>query len=204
VVPKPEADNGQATKRRKMMTRLFQTTTDQLAHYLEQAKNPNTERAYRSDWADFEAFCKPRQLKTMPADAGTVAQYISKLAQRGLKASTIQRRLVTIDQAHRRRNFDAPSETAMVRVVFGGIQRQLGTKPDAKAPLLVDELDAMLAALPTNLLGLRDKALLLLGFAGAFRRSELVGIDVEHVERRDEGLVVHLGRTKTDPEGRGR
>jgi site-specific recombinase XerD len=185
------------------MTTITQTTGD-LAYYLDQAKSPNTVRAYKADWADFEAFCKPRQLNTLPADAGTVAQYIAKLAKRGLKASTIGRRLVALDQVHRRRGFDAPSETSMVRFVFGGIQRDLGTKPEPKAPLLVDELERLLAILPANLLGLRDKALLLLGFAGAFRRSELVAIDIEHLERHDQGLVVHLGRTKTDPEGRGR
>jgi site-specific recombinase XerD len=177
------------------------TTTGNLARYLAQAKSPNTERAYR---ADFEAFCRPRQLKSMPAHAGSVAQYLAKLAERGLKASTIERRLVALDQAHRAQGHEPPSQAPLVRFALAGIRRAHGTKPEAKAPLLVDELDALLAVLPESLLGLRDRALLLLGFAGAFRRSELVSLDVEHLERSADGVIVHLGRSKTDAEGRGR
>jgi integrase len=150
------------------------------------------------------AFCRPRGLQAVPADAGTVAQYLAKLAQRGLKASTIERRLVALDQVHRAKGFEPPSKATMVAFVLAGIKRDLGTKPEAKAPLLVDDLDRLLAVLPSNLLGLRDKALLLLGFAGAFRRSELVALDVEDLEKSESGIVVHIGRSKTDPEGKGR
>jgi integrase len=88
--------------------------------------------------------------------------------------------------------------------VLAGIRRAKGTAPDAKAPVLIGDLRAMVAALPAGLLGARDRALLLIGFAGAFRRSELVGLDVEDLTFSSDGLAVTLRRSKTDQEGAGR
>ena len=90
-----------------------------------------------------------------------------------------------------------------IKEVWAGIRRDKGATKEGKAPLLTDDLRLMVARLPDNILGLRDRALLLLGFAGAFRRSELVGLNIEDLEPAPEGLIVHLRSSKTDQEGQG-
>ncbi|MHB9108558.1 MAG: site-specific integrase [Armatimonadota bacterium] len=91
-----------------------------------------------------------------------------------------------------------------MRQVLRGIRRTIGTASKGKAPILSADIAAMVAMLPDTLLGLRDRTLLLVGFAGGFRRSELAGISVEHLEETDEGVKILLPRSKTDQEGRGR
>ena len=176
----------------------------EIQRYLACAHAENTQRAYRSDWRAFEDWCRHRGYVALPADSGTVALYISKLADQGFKVSTINRRLVTIDRAHKNREVPSPVGTALVQTVFQGIQRKIGVKPEVKKPILLDDLRAMLASLPNSLAGLRDRALLLVGFAGAFRRSELVNIDVDDLSTVPEGFVVQLKRSKTDPYRHGR
>jgi integrase len=99
---------------------------------------------------------------------------------------------------------DTPTGSAKVRLVMAGIRRTLGTAQEAKTPILVDDLRRMLAGLPGNLLGVRDRVLLLIGFCGAFRRSELVALDAADVAVTRDGLVVSIRRSKTDQEGEGR
>jgi len=95
-------------------------------------------------------------------------------------------------------------QTQLVRMTAAGIRRTLGTAPHQARPILVEDLKAMLAALPDDLRGLRDRALLLIGFVGGFRRSELVGLDVEDVTEEAEGLRINIRRSKTDQDGAGR
>jgi len=128
-----------------------------------------------------------------------------------LKASTLQRRLSAISQAHQVAGLETPTRNAMVMLVWAGIRRTHGSAQEGKAPALVEDLRTMVAAMaprrrgqPWQLLELRDRALLLLGFAGAFRRSELVALDVEDLAFSRAGLAVHLRRSKTDQEGEGR
>ncbi len=185
-------------------TEQRQQLPNEIRNYLECAHTENTQRAYRADWQAFHDWCDARRYQALPADPGTVALYISKLADQGFKFSTIARRLVTIDQTHKNGDLPSPVETPLVQTVFKGIQRKIGTKTDAKKPILVDDLRVFLETLPVSLAGLRDRALLLVGFAGAFRRSELVSIDVEDLETVPEGFVVHLKRSKTDPYRHGR
>jgi integrase len=120
------------------------------------------------------------------------------------KASTLQRRLSAISQAHQAAGHPTPTRDIAVRVVFAGIRRAHGTAQTGKTPVLTADLRLMVAALPESRLGVRDRALLLLGFAGAFRRSELVGLDVTDVTVSRDGLVIRLRRSKTDQEGQGR
>lgn len=148
--------------------------------YVRQAKAANTLRAYRADWRDFEGWCRGHGLPSLPAVPGTVALYLSDLAERA-KHSTFQRRLSAISQAHQAAGHDSPTTDKSVRTVWAGIRRAKGTAQEGKAPATTVEVRAMVGTLPTNLLGTRDRALLLLGFAGAFRRSELVSLDVEDV-----------------------
>ena len=180
----------------------IQRTADQAREYLSSAKAPNTLRAYRTDWADFCAWCEGRGFAALPAAPETVALYISDRAET-CKTSTIQRRLSSISQAHQAAGHETPTKAYAVRMVWAGIRRKLGTAQEGKAPAVTDDLRRMVATLPKTLLGSRDRALLLLGFAGAFRRSELVSLDVGDLELRRDGYVVTLRRSKTDQEGQG-
>jgi site-specific recombinase XerD len=171
--------------------------------YLHQAKAANTRRAYRADWADFVAWCAKYRRQPLPALPDTVAYYLADCSER-LKVSTLQRRLATIAEAHRAAGHESPNRHARVRLVWQGIRREKGIAQDHKKPALTKHIRLMVAHLPDTLLGLRDRALLLLGFAGAMRRSELVGLDVSDVAQADEGLVVTIRKSKTDQARQGR
>jgi site-specific recombinase XerD len=129
--------------------------------------------------------------------------YVTDLAA-SLKPATITRRISAISQAHQIAGMETPTGSAKVRLVMAEIRRTLGTAQDAKTPVMVDDLKRMIARLPEGLLGVRDRALLLIGFAGGFRRSELTGLDRDAVEITRDGLVVTIRRWKTDQEGEGR
>lgn len=169
---------------------------------IQAAEAANTKLAYNSDWADFARWCASRDLDELPAAPETVEKYLEGLAG-ALKASTISRRITTIRLMHRSAGAPCPINER-VRKVWRGIRRTYGVARSPKAPVLTDDLRRMIDALPAGTIGVRDRALLLLGFAGAFRRSELAGLDVADVERSREGLTVTLRRSKTDQEGEGR
>ncbi len=171
--------------------------------YAHQAKAPNTWRAYRSDWRDFAAWCSDHGLPSLPAEPQTVALYLSALAPTH-KTSTLRRRLSAVAQAHKAAGHPSPTKAPEVALPWQGIRRTHGTAELGKAPILTADLRALVAALPDSPLGARDRALLLVGFAGAFRRSELVALDVADVEFTRLGLVVTIRRSKTDQEGQGR
>jgi integrase len=163
-----------------------------------------TRDAYASDWRIFKAWADGASLATLPAEPATVALYLSALATAGRKASTIGRALVSISQAHKAAGLPSPRASLAVQEVVKGIRRTLGTAAAQKAPVLVDNLRAMVAQLPGGLLGARDRALLLVGFAGGFRRSELAALDVADVAFVRDGAEVTIRRSKTDQEGHGR
>jgi site-specific recombinase XerD len=175
----------------------------QAADYARNSRASNTLRAYRSDWSAFTGWCESHGLVALPADPTTVSMYLSAEAGR-LKTSTLRRRLSSIAVAHAAVGAPNPSDDMNVKATWAGIRRANGTAEMGKAPVLTADLRAMVGALPNSLRGHRDAALLLIGFAGAFRRSELVGLDLEDVADTSDGLVVTLRRSKTDQEGRGR
>ena len=175
---------------------------DRARDYVAHAKASNTLRAYRADWRDFEGWCSDHGVQSLPAEPETVALYLSDLAGRA-KTATLQRRLSAISQAHQASGHESPTKSSKVRAVWAGIRRVLGTAQQGKAAATTGELRAMVGTLPASLLGKRDRALLLLGFAGAFRRSELVGLDVCDVQFNRDGAVITLRRSKTDQEGQG-
>ena len=183
-------------------TRLAELLT-QAQDFAKGARAENTLRAYRSDWRDFENWCRERNLVSCPASPQTVALYLTALS-RTHKVSTLTRRISAISQAHQTAGFASPTEESPVRLVMAGIRRSLGTAAEAKRPLLVPDLQAMVNAIPENLIGLRDRALLLIGFSGAFRRSELVSLNCEDLAETADGLVITLRRSKTDQEAEGR
>lgn len=135
------------------------------------AEAANTLRAYRSDWREFSAWAAWRQVEALPATPETVALYLTDLAE-AAKTSTIARRLAAIAQAHRAAGVPSPTDNPSVKAVWAGIRRVHGTAVNGAAPLTVGLLRRVVDALPDGLAGLRDRVLLLIGFAGAFRRSE--------------------------------
>ncbi len=173
-------------------------------HYASRAKSRATINAYAADWRDFLEFCRVRGLVALPASEQTVADYLAWLADNGFKAATIARRLVVISQAHKAASLSSPTTSSLVRRTHAGIRRTIGTAQQGKAPAVVDDVKRMLSKLPNSRVGMRDRALLLLGFAGGFRRSELVGVDFDDLEFSNAGLIVNLRRGKSDQEGEGR
>lgn len=177
---------------------------DRAHEYVQASKSANTRRAYRTDWADFTRWCDEHALPGLPATPETIALYLTYLAEIGRKPSTLARRLAAIAQAHQLAGHASPTRDPLVRSVAAGIRRLHGTAPASKTPTLTADIRAMVEALPDSPLGTRDRALLLLGFAGGFRRSELVALDVDDLQDTEEGLVVTIRRSKTDQEGVGR
>jgi len=173
--------------------------------FIGQSKSENTIRAYSADWADFEAWCREHGMTSLPADSKTVELYLADLgSERGMKTSTIKRRIYSIGHFHVVNGYPSPREYPSVKAVLSGIRRHNGTAQQGRDPILKDDLRAMVEALPKNLAGIRDKALLLIGFFSACRRSELIGLDVDDLEFTPQGLVLHLRRSKTDQESVGR
>ena len=171
--------------------------------FARQSKAENTLRGYRGDWKDFCRWCGARDLCPLPASAETVASYIAEYAGR-LKVGSLQRRLNAIAEAHKAVGLEPPTSAGIVRNTLKGIKRVNGTAPVQKAAALTDDIRSMVAASDSGPIGARDRALVLLGFAGAFRRSELVGLDVEDCAFSKDGLTITLRRSKTDQDGAGR
>ena len=171
--------------------------------YLEAEKADNTRRAYRADWADFLAWCEKASDEPMPASPTVVARYLAWLADAGLSTSTIERRCAAIRYAHRAADLEPPTNSEGVKAVMRGIRRTHGAQPIRKKPATAEILTAAIALLPDNLMGKRDRALLLVGFAAALRRSELVDLKVNDIEFRPKGMMIQIRRSKTDQDGKG-
>jgi site-specific recombinase XerD len=176
---------------------------DLAREFARRSKAENTLRGYQSDWRDFCRWCEVHALCPLPANAEPVASYIAECAGH-LKVGSIQRRLNAIAEAHKAMGLESPTHTASVRNTMKGIRRTLGTAQAQKAAALTDDVRAMLDVTDAGIIGARDRAVILLGFAGAFRRSELVALDVADCVFSRDGLTVTLRRSKTDQEGQGR
>jgi site-specific recombinase XerD len=164
----------------------------------------STRDSYRRDMLDFAAWCASVAKSALPATAETVAVYIATLAKRGLRPATIKRRLAAIGYAHRFVGEEPPTSTERVRSVHRGIRRDLGVRPEQKAAATAKVITKLLRRISgETLTAKRDRALILIGFAGALRRSELVGIDLEHLAFQTEGALISIPRSKTDQEGSG-
>ena len=171
--------------------------------YLADSHAPNTRRAYAADWRHFAAWCADNGLPSLPASPATLALYLTAAADE-LSTSTLGRRLVSIATAHRAAGHPTPTDAAGVRAVWRGIRRRKGTAQVGKAAAVTADVRRMVESLPADKVwGVRDRALLLVGFAGALRRSELVALDVADVAVTAEGLIVTIRRSKTDQEGEG-
>lgn len=166
------------------------------------SRSTSTLAAYESDWRQFTAWTGEQGLVALPADPETVALYATDLADR-FKPSTIGRRMAAISVTHQHAGFPSPTHDASVRSVITGIKRTYGTAPKQVAPAVIGEIRKMIARMDGSIIDIRDRVILLLGFAGAFRRSELVALDVADLDTRPDGLLVRIRRSKRDQEGRG-
>jgi site-specific recombinase XerD len=191
--------------------------TDADADAIHDGKAAATWAACRRDWQHFVAWCDQSNHEPMPAAVETLTAYVHALADGacagapngGYRASTITRRLSSISQAHQAAGHLSPTGDQTFRLIWRDVRNRLGRQgkvaPPQAAPALIDTLRAMVATCDTDTLrGLRNRTVLLVGFAGAFRRSELVSLDVADVRKTTDGLDVHLRRSKTDQAGEGR
>ena len=161
----------------------------------------STRAAYATDWAHFTAWCTRARVDALPAVPTSFAAYLAAMARDGYAFATIERRRAAVTHYHREAGFASPSADPRVEQTMAGIARTIGTRQAQKAPLTDVELRKILKRIPPTIAGLRDHALLLIAYAGALRRSELVSIDVDMIERTTGGLIIHLGRTKANQEG---
>ena len=174
------------------------------ASYAKDEKAAATRRAYRADFANFCAWASKIDVAALPAEPATIAGYLAHLADSGRSPSTIGRRLAAIAYAHRLKGLNSPTTAEAVRTVLRGIRRRLGVAVSRKAPATAAAIAAMLERIPPgSLSGCRDRALLLIGFAAALRRSELVDLKVNDLELQADGLLIHIRKSKTDQEGEG-
>lgn len=175
---------------------------DRAQEFATLARAPATTRAYQSDWAHFEAWCGRMGLAAVPATPGTVAAYLTAHAD-ALKISTLTRRLSSIATAQRLAGYTLDKGHPELRETWRGIRRARGTAQRRVEALTVPLLRQVLATCGDRLIDSRDRALILVGFAGAFRRSELCGLDTDDVMVSPEGLAIRLARSKSDQEGAG-
>ena len=188
--------------------------------YHDSALSENTRKAYQRGWEDFLSFCEGHGLEAAPASERAVALYLSDRAE-DLAPSTLSQRIAAIQHAHDERSLSSPTRSKSVQNVMRGIRRESDRTPEQAPPLLTEHIKSMVDALPGNgdppsenapggteaeaawLRGKRDRALILTGFAGAFRRSELAGLRQEHIDSRPDGLLITVPESKTDQEGEG-
>ena len=166
--------------------------------YVQSGVAPATRRAYRADLDHFGSWGG-----TIPATDDMVAAYLADHAD-VLKVSTLTRRLAAISIAHGARGLPNPVASPLVRATMRGIRRAHGAAQRQAKPLLREDLFIVLGAIGDRLKDLRDRALLLIGFAGGLRRSELAAINFIDIERVREGIILTIRRSKTDQDGVGR
>jgi integrase len=183
-----------------------------LEAFAEKSRSAATARAYQSDWRDFSRWCARFGREALPAAPETVGLYLGSVADR-LSLATLERRLAAISTLHKEAGFDSPATVSKgaLRKIWKGIVREKTRRQDKAEPLLVEDLRRVVQHLPRDprtgelaLSSLRDRALLLVGWAGALRRSELVALCVEDVAFvPGEGANLHIRQSKTDQEGAG-
>lgn len=168
-----------------------------------QAKSESTKRAYKKDFELFASWTSKNSLDHLPALPETVTLYITHMDKIGRAPSTIKRVLAAISQAHKLCGLESPTSSAQVSEVIKGIRRKRGTAQRQAKPLLASELRKIINVISPDVVGIRDKALLLVGWAGALRRSELVALNVDDIDQVEEGIVLTIRRSKGDQEGAG-
>jgi site-specific recombinase XerD len=163
----------------------------------------STRKAYGTDYRIFKGYCDGKDVSSLPASAETVAAFLAAQSGSGTKSSTIGRRVAAIRYAHKLAGVPTPTDAEAVKATVRGIRRTHTVAKVRKSPAVSVKVLAMVATAPDSLTGMRDSAALLLGFAGAFRRSELVALDVADIAETEAGLLVTIRHSKNDQEGHG-
>ena len=167
---------------------------------LKNSKANNTLRAYQSDFRDFSAFCAKNGFSSMPSQPKIIALYITHLSKSS-KFSTLKRRIASISVLHKLKGHYLDTKHPIIMENLHGIKRTLGSRQKAKKPILINDLKLIIKAIDED--KIRDKALILIGFSGGFRRSELVNIHYDDIEFVTEGVKILIKRSKTDQTGEG-
>jgi len=170
--------------------------------YISAGVAKNTKRTYRAQWSDFTRYCAGRGLEALPASVNTVVEYLATLADKGASLSKIRVARSAIAWVHRTKEVPDPTTAQSVTLCLSGIAREIGRPPAKKTALSLADIRAMVDTLPRTARGKRDRALLLVGFAGGFRRSELVALTRGDV-RINGDLKITVARGKTDQSGKG-
>ena len=174
---------------------------------LKNSKANNTFRAYKSDFRDFEIFCVQNGFKSLPSDPKIVSLYLTHLSTKDLKMSTLKRRLVSIGVIHRLKGHYLDNKHPSIIENVMGIKRRKGSNQEAKKPILISHLKAIINVIDqvdkAESKKLRDRTIILIGFSGGFRRNEIVSLNFEDLDFVPEGVKIHIRRSKTDQFGEG-
>jgi len=180
---------------------------DQTLNNLKSSKANNTIRAYRSDFKDFSVFCAKNSLRSLPTDSKIVALYLTYLSSKGVKISTLKRRLVSLGVIHKLKGHYLDTKHPIIIENLMGIKRKIGSFQQGKKPILINQLKSIINVIDNEktkeIKKIRDKTLILIGFGGGFRRTELVSIDCNDIEFVSEGVKIIVRRSKTDQFGEG-
>jgi len=189
----------------ELITDLKSIELETLAN-LKMSKANNTIRAYKSDFKDFSMFCAKNGFSSLPTEPKIISLYVTYLSS-GRKISTLKRRIASISVVHRLRGHYIDTKHPIIIENLMGIRRKTGSFQRSKKPILINELKQIIKAIDTTNKNkgrvLRDKAIILTGFSGGFRRSELVSIDYNDLEFVSEGVKIFIKRSKTDQSGEG-
>ncbi len=183
----------------------LEPVAERAKQYAAEARSDATRTAYARQWRRFAAWCEGHGLDALPAAPATVVLYLTTRADEDPcpAVATLAQGLSAISQAHQSARLPSPRAAPEVREVWQGIRRSIGVAPEQAVPLFPEQLRVISRALPDTLIGVRDRALLLVGFAAALRRSELVDLDVDDVFEDADGYVANIRRSKMDQEGKG-
>ena len=189
------------------LTTNIKKLQDETLKNLKNSKSANTVRAYKSDFEDFTLFCVKNGFKSIPTDPKIVSLYITYLSSKDIKPSTIKRRLVSISVIHKIKGHYLDIKHPIIVENFMGIRRLKGVNQNGKKPILINDLKQIIDVInkqeEPDIKKLRNKALLLVGFAGGFRRNELISLNLEDLDFVFEGLKISIKRSKTDQFGEG-
>ena len=179
---------------------------------LKLSKANNTIRAYKSDFKDFAGFCTKNGFRSLPSEPKVVSLYLTYMSSGGKKISTLKRRIASISVVHRLKGHYIDTKHPIIIENLMGIRRKMGSYQKSKKPILINELKEIIKAIDDSNKydgkldeerAVRDKAIILTGFAGGFRRSELVSIDYDDLEFVPEGVKIFIKSSKTDQSGEG-
>ena len=174
---------------------------------LQNSKANNTVKAYKSDFNNFGLFCAQNGFKSLPSEPKIVSLYITHLSSKGIKMSTLKRRLVSIGVIHKLKGHYLDTKHPVIIENIMGIKRRKGSIQKGKKPLLINNLKKIINAIDEhnteNIKKFRDRSIILMGFSGGFRRNEIVSLDYDDLDFVNEGLKISIKRSKTDQFGEG-